>query len=186
MTVPDYVRDLPTVVLFTVSIYLFLVLGFRFVGRRTLGQLTVIDLVIVIIMGSAVETAMVDGNVSLPAGLVCAATLFATNRLFSFLSTRSKKFARFLGGGPVVLAHNGLAVHRSLVRVGLTEDDLLSAIRERGVSDIANVRFAVMEEDGEINVVERHHNSLKRVSDPGISDGPAAHPPDDVVQGDNE
>jgi uncharacterized membrane protein YcaP (DUF421 family) len=152
-SMPDYVRDLPVVALFTLTIYVFLILAFRLVGRRQLGQLTVIDLVIILIMGSAVETAMVNGNLSLPAGLISASTLLLANAVVNALAHRFNWFRRLVSPPPVLLISQGQIIEEHLKRQGLTHDDLLEAIRERGVADIKDVKFAVLEEDGEINVV---------------------------------
>jgi len=152
-SIPDYVRDLPIVALNTFCIYVLLILAFRFLGRRQLGQLNVIDLVIILIMGSAVETAMVHGNLSLPAGLVSASVLLLTNKLISALANRFKFLRKIVSPGPILLVNRGSVIDEHLKRSGLTHDDVLEAIRERGYSDVSNVKFAVMEEDGEINVV---------------------------------
>jgi len=156
--IPDYVRDLPFVALYTLIIYLFLIAAFRYVGRRQLGQLTVVDLVIILAMGSAVETAMVNGNLSLPAGLVSASTLLAANKLITVLSCRWKWFRKLVSPGPVLLISRGQFIDEHLKRHGLTHDDVIQALRERGCCDIAEVKFAVMEEDGEINVVTFSHS----------------------------
>ncbi len=151
---PDYVKTLPLVALYTCVIYVFLVLSFRLGGRRQLGQLTVVDLVVIIVMGSAVETALIGGNVSLPAGFVSAGTLFLADRLFAFAFYRSKRLRHLLGGGPLLLVHYGEYVEEHLHRAGLTKTDVDEAIHERDCLGVSDVKFAVLEEDGEINVVQ--------------------------------
>src|SRR5215469_14180286 len=74
------VASLAVVSACTAGIYLFLVVLLRLFGRRQLGQLTIIDLLVVLLLGSAVETAMIHGDVSLWAGLVSATTLLGVNR----------------------------------------------------------------------------------------------------------
>jgi uncharacterized membrane protein YcaP (DUF421 family) len=137
----------------TLVIYLFLIAMFRILGRRQLGQLNVIDLVIIILMGSAVETAMVAGNTSLPAGLVCAATLLGVNRLIAFILQRSRRWRHIVSGSPILLVQDGQFIDEHLRRTGLTRDDVLEAIREREKGDIKEVKFAVMEVDGTITVI---------------------------------
>jgi len=159
--VPDYVRDLPVVALYTFFIYILLILAFRFLGRRQLGQLNVIDLVIILIMGSAVETAMVHGNVSLPAGIVSASTLLITNKLISVLARRFKFFRRFINPAPLLIVSKGELVEEHLRRAGLTHEDVLQALRERGYASVSEIKFAVMEEDGEINVVPNNTKNVK-------------------------
>ncbi len=139
----------------TTVIYLFLIAGLRLIGRRQLGQLTVLDLVVVLILGSAVETAMIHGDLSLPAGLVSAGTLLVVNRIMSEAFLRSKRLRHLVGGGPLVLVHNGKPVTEHLRRVSMTENDLLEAVRGRGYDDLATVRFAVLETDGTVSVVPK-------------------------------
>jgi uncharacterized membrane protein YcaP (DUF421 family) len=134
-------------------IYLFLIAAFRLVGRRQLAQLTVIDLVVLIVLGSAVETAMIAGNTSLAAGIISAATLLGVNRLLTRLSLRSKRWRNLVVGGPVLLVDHGHIVEEHVRRAGLTEADVLEAIRERGQDRLDAVKFAVLEAGGSINVV---------------------------------
>ena len=150
---PAFVTKLGPVVAHTLSIYLFLILMLRFVNRRSLGQLTVVDLVIIILLGSAVETAMVAGDTSLQAGLVCAGTLLCANRLLAQLLLRSRRLRHLVVYGPTLLVENGRFIEDHLRRAGLTQADVLEALREREQAGIETVRFAVLETDGTINVV---------------------------------
>jgi len=153
IALPDYVRSLPLVALYTLTIYLLLIAAFRLIGSRQLGQLTIIDVVIILIMGSAVETAMVNGNCSLPAGFVSAGTLLLANRAIGLLAARSRRVHRMVACSPTLVVSNGQIIEEHLKRAGLTEEDVMQALRARGCCEVSEVRFAVMEEDGEINVV---------------------------------
>ena len=124
-------------------------------SRKQLGQLTALDLLVMILLGSAVETAMVHGSTLLRAGFVSASTLLVANRCLSSLSLRFKKFNRLFGPGPLLLVHNGTLVEEHLKRAGLTREDVMQALRGREHADLQNVRFAVLETDGEINVIPR-------------------------------
>src|SRR5437762_7677761 len=98
----------------TVLIYLFLIVALRVLGHRQLGQLTVLDLVIIIILGSAVETAMIGSNTSLPTGLVSAGTLLATNRLLNLALCRSRRLRHLVEGHPILLVNQGHFVEEHL------------------------------------------------------------------------
>jgi len=141
----------------TFAIYVFLIFLFRVIGRRQLGQLNVLDLVVIIVMGSAVETSMVAGDTSLPAGLVSAATLLIVNRLMSLLFCRFRRLRHIVQGSPVLLVHDGKFVTEHLKRVGFSEEDVLEALREHEITGVDQVRFAVLEADGEINVIPMKH-----------------------------
>lgn len=146
-------HEIFTVVWHTFVIYLFLIILFRLLGRRQLGQLNVIDLVVIIILGSAVETAMVAGNTHLDAGIVCAITLLATNRAISAVAKRSKRFRRLLCGNPVLLVRNGQFIEEHLKRTGFSHEDVMQAVRERERDSLSDIRFVVLELDGAITVV---------------------------------
>lgn len=159
----------------TLVLYVFLIAGFRLMGRRQMAQLTVVDLVIITIMGSAVETAMIAGNTSLAAGLVSAATLLAANRIFALMVRRSRGFRRLMAPGPLLLVNQGKILESHLRRAGLTEPDVLEAIRERECDGIQDVRFAVLEEDGEINVVPMKTQALHKPGDIRRRHDPPTH-----------
>jgi uncharacterized membrane protein YcaP (DUF421 family) len=108
------VTSLAVVVGSTTGIYLFLLLMLRLFGRRQLGQLTVIDLIVVLVLGSAVETAMIHGDLSLPAGLTSATTLLVLNRLLTWAFLRSTRLRHLVGGGPILLVQNGSVIENHL------------------------------------------------------------------------
>ena len=137
----------------TATIYLFLIVALRLLGRRQLAQLSALDLIVVLLLGSAVETAMIHGDLSLPAGLIAAGTLLAVNRLLTLVFLRSPRLSQLVNGGPILLVHDGEVVESHCRRVGLTRPDLDAALRGRGYEDAAEVREAVLETDGTISVV---------------------------------
>ena len=137
----------------TTVVYVFLIAGLRLLGRRQLGQLTVLDLVVVLVLGSAVETAMIHGDTSLRVGLVSAATLLILNRLLTLLLVHSRRFRHLVNGGPMLLVHRGAILDEHLVRAGMTAEDLVEALRARGYEGPEGVRAAVLETDGTVSVV---------------------------------
>jgi uncharacterized membrane protein YcaP (DUF421 family) len=149
------IRPLWPVAYHTLAIYLFLIVMLRVLNRRQLGQLNVIDLIVIILLGSAVETAMVNGNTTLQAGIVSAGTLLALNRLFASVTARSKRLRHLVNHGPVLLVHDGRLVEAHMRQVGVTEEDVMEALREREICNLKDVQFAVMETDGAIHVVPR-------------------------------
>lgn len=137
----------------TIIIYLFLIVVIRRFGMRQFAQVTTVEFAIVAVLGSAVETAMVAGNTTLPAGLVSAGTLLLANRGLTEMVGRSNWLRQIVIGGPVLLVHNGEVIRSHLRDVGFSDEDLLAAMRKRGYDDLAKVRFAVLEIDGSIAVV---------------------------------
>jgi uncharacterized membrane protein YcaP (DUF421 family) len=137
----------------TAIIYLFLVILIRVVGKRMLSQLSSLDLLAVVLLGSAVETSMVTASTRLEAGFVSGTVLLLLNKLLTFGMLRSRRLRNVVGGGPTVLVNHGQIVQEHLIRAGLTQADLMEALREREIGDLAKVRLAVMEPDGVVNIV---------------------------------
>ena len=146
-------HEILTVIWHTLFVYFFLIFMVRILGRRQLGQLNVVDLVVIIILGSAVETAMVAGITHLDAGIVCALTLLLANRGIAFISQRSPRFRRMLSGNPVLLVRNGEFIEEHLKRTGFSKEDVMQAVRERERDSLSDIRFVVLERDGAITVV---------------------------------
>ena len=138
----------------TLAVYAAVLLGLRVGGRRELGQLTPFDLVVILLVANAVQNAMVGPDTTLAGGLVSAATLLAVNFVVARLRLVSPRLRHLVQGVPVVLVQHGALVGTNLRREGLTEDDVLAAVREHGAVDgFAQVELAVLEVDGSVSVV---------------------------------
>ena len=137
----------------TAIIYVFLVLGLRLFGKRALGQMNIYDLVLVIVLANAVQNAMVGNDTTLAGGLVAAATLLVLNWLTTTLVARSPRIEQFMVGGPEVLVNHGQLVRATMRREGISEEQIMEALREHEIEDLDRVRLAVLEADGTISVV---------------------------------
>ena len=96
---------------------------------------------------------MIHGNTSLPVGLASAATLLILNGVMTRVFLRIPSLSYMVNGGPVLLVNRGRVVEEHMVRVGMTDDDLLEALRSRGFEGPAGVKLAVLETDGTVSVV---------------------------------
>jgi len=142
-------------ILRSVVIYVFILLAFRFTGKRQVGQLTPFDLVVLLIISNVVQNAVIGPDNSLGGGLLGAVVILALNWLVVELTFRSKRLRRLLEAEPTLLVHNGRILHDNLRRERLTLDDLHAALRRAGVADLGHVRVAVLEENGGISVIPR-------------------------------
>jgi len=148
-------QTLMLTVISTLTIYLWLILILRIAGRRTLAQLSALDLVVLLLLGSAVETSMVHASTSLKVGIVSGLTLFIANFVLARVLGRSRRISNLVGGSPILLIHNGSFVDAHLRMVGLTRADVMEALRAHATCVVEDVRMAVLEPDGRINVVRR-------------------------------
>src|ERR1043166_485365 len=95
--------DILNIVLRSVAVYLFVILAMRLFGKRELAQLSVVDLVLILLISNSVQNAMVGPDTSLLGGLIAAASLFVVNYLLKIVLFRSKKFTEELQGHPILL-----------------------------------------------------------------------------------
>jgi uncharacterized membrane protein YcaP (DUF421 family) len=139
----------------TLVVYFVLLIALRLAGKRALSQMTPFDLVVLLIIANAVQNAMVGADVSLNAGLVAALALLLVDRLVGWLTLRPGRLAAAVTGSPTLLIHDGQLLMDHLRAEGLTEAEVLQALREHGVDDVAAVKNAVLEIDGTISVIAR-------------------------------
>lgn len=141
------------ILLRTLIVYLAILVGLRLAGKREIGQMTVFDLVVLLLISNAVQNAMVGPDTSLPGGIIAAVTLLLVNAGVALLRLRWPRLRRWVEGSPTLLVLHGQTIPGHLRREGVDEDSLLAALREHGVAQIEDVEMAVLEIDGTISVV---------------------------------
>ncbi len=134
-------------------IYLALLIGFRLFGKREIGQFTLFDLVVVLLVANAVQPAMTGPDTSLVGGLLIIGTLLVMNWGLGALRLRSPFFRWIVQPHPTVIAQEGHWIEDALRREGVDEDEAEMALREHGVESVEQVKLAVLELDGTISVV---------------------------------
>jgi uncharacterized membrane protein YcaP (DUF421 family) len=138
----------------TVIIYILVLAGLRLTGKREVGQMTPLDLVLVLLIANAVQNAMTGPDNSLTGGLVAALTLLAINTLLTRLIWRNRKLRRWVEGSPTLLVHRGTIVKENLEKEKVTHEELHQAFREHGILSLSEVSLAVLEVDGSISVLK--------------------------------
>ncbi|HRZ96111.1 MAG TPA: DUF421 domain-containing protein [Paludibacter sp.] len=155
----------------TLVVYLFIVIAIRLFGKKELAQLSVVDMVFILLISNAVQNAMVGPDATLSGGIVAASTLFVVNYIFKYLQYRFPKFNKVVEGEAIMLIYNGKVLDSHLKKAKLTVDELLEAVREHGVTSIEEVNLAILEVDGNISVLSdefkkktvKHHKIRKAI-----------------------
>jgi len=153
------------VVLRTAVIYLVVLIGLRLAGKREVGQMTVFDLVVLLLIANAVQNAMVGPDNSLAGGLLAAAVLLILNATVARLRLHWPRLRHLIEGSPTLLVLHGEMIADHLRREGLDQEMLEAALREHGVANLDGVEMAVLEIDGSISVVQAGATT-KRVKRP--------------------
>lgn len=147
-------------------VYVFIIIGLRLFGKKELAQLSVPDLVFVLLISNAVQNAMVGSNTTLLGGLVAASTLFITNYILKYFFYRFTNVQRLIQGNPVMLVYKGRVNEENLRKSQITINELMETIREHGTSDIKQVDLVMLEADGNISVST--DNFKKQTTQQGI------------------
>lgn len=155
MTLPDLGSDLPSIVLRTGIIYVLLVLALRVGGKREVGQLSIFELVVVLVVSDAVQNSMVGDNTTVYGGIVAAGTLFVLDRGLRAIADRFRSVRKVLEGEPSLLVRNGRPLTATMKREGVEPDELHAALRAHGIARMEDVALAVLEIDGTISIVPR-------------------------------
>lgn len=137
----------------TAAIYLVILVGLRLAGKREIGQMTVFDLVVLLLLANAVQNAMVGPDTSLTGGILAALVLLALNVVVARLRLRWPRLRRIIEGSPTLLVLHGEVITEHMRREGLDQETLEAALREHGVADLRDVEMAVLEIDGSISMV---------------------------------
>ncbi len=144
-----------------VVIYGALLVGLRLTGKREVGQFTLFDLVLVLLVANAVQPAMTGPDTSLVGGLVIIVVLLGVNLLVGQLRLRSPRLDALLRGHPTVLVQNGQWLDDALRREGVDRNECLMAFREHGIDSLDQVKLAVLEPDGTISVVPTDSHTIR-------------------------
>jgi len=134
-------------------VYIFIVAALRLFGKKEIAQLSVVDLVFVLLISNAVQNAMVGPDTSLLGGLCAAGTLFVLNFILKYLTYRFPKLSKFVQGQAIMLIYNGQINKGNLRKAKINMEELEEALREHGAHSVDEVDLAVLELDGNISVL---------------------------------
>lgn len=134
-----------------VIVYFALLLMVRLSGKRTVGQFTPFDLLVVILLSEAVSNSLSGGDDSVIGGLLVAATLIGLNLAVSFGTSKSEKIAEIIEGEPVLIGRDGVIFLPVIQRLRVGMNDVEQALREANC-ELENMTYAVLETDGAISI----------------------------------
>lgn len=141
-------------VLRAAALYAFLLVLFRITGRRALSEITTFDFVLLLVIGEATQQALLGNDFSVINAFVVIATLVLIDILLSLFKERSPRVGRFLDGVPLIVVEYGKPLTERLRKARLTEEDILEAARQsQGLERLEQIRFAVLEKNGQISVI---------------------------------
>ena len=138
------------------AVYVLLLVMVRLSGRRTVGQFTPFDLLVIMLLSEAVSNSLSGGDESLAGGLIAAATLVAINSLVAVLSSRSARIEKLVDGSAILIGRDGVFFDKVVRNCRLSESDIEEALREHDCPR-AEMKCAFLEADGEITILRNPH-----------------------------
>lgn len=135
-------------------IYFVLLVMVRVSGKRTVGQFTPFDLLVVMLLSEGVSNSLSGGDESLVGGLIIAATLIGVNLFVAFATARSQKMQRLVEGRPILVGRDGQIFRDKLQAQHVAVSELEQALREADC-ELADMRCAFLEADGKISILQK-------------------------------
>jgi uncharacterized membrane protein YcaP (DUF421 family) len=170
-----HVSDLWLVLRATV-LYAMSLIAIRLVGKRTIGQLSPFDLLVIVILGAAVAIPMEDEKLPFTHGIIPIVMVTLISWLISKVILRSRRIENVLQGKPCVLIENGEVVVKNIKQERISMTDLAIMLREKDVNNIQDVQEAVLEPNGLLSVILKPECQPLRPKDIGISVAQGVHP----------
>jgi uncharacterized membrane protein YcaP (DUF421 family) len=138
-----------------IVLYAFVVFLMRVMGRRELSSLSAIDLVLLIVMGDAIQQGLTQDDYSVTGSLIAVSTIAAVQVVISYLSFRSRRARRVLQGEPIVIVQNGKLIERNVRRERLTEDDVAEEMRAQQIASVEDVEWGILESNGTMSFIPK-------------------------------
>lgn len=134
-------------------VYVFLLFALRVMGKREFSEFTPMELVTLLLIPEMLQQALIGNDPSLTNSIVAACTLLLLVFVNSVLTYRMPGLERAVESSPSVLAHEGRMIERNLRRERVTPDELLAAIQMQGYEELGQVKWAILQSNGQIAVV---------------------------------
>lgn len=153
--------ELLTVLFRTIFFYFFVLLAYRIMGKREIGQLGVIDLIVSILIAELVAISIEETENPIFLTIVPIAMLVLLEVIFAYISIKSRKFRTLFDGKPSLIICNGKINYREMVKQRYSLDDLLISLRQQGIKDLEMVEYAFLEPNGQLSIFKYNLFKLK-------------------------
>ena len=152
----------------TVIIYVILIVSMRLMGKRQIGELEVSDLVTTLLISEIASAPITDDSIPIINAAIPLLILVSLEVVSSFLLVRFPSLKSFVSARPTIIINKGKPDRRAMLKVRLSVDELISELRQQGVTDISEVQYAILEQNGKITVVEKAPFKMPTASQLGI------------------
>lgn len=136
----------------TLLLYLFIILAYRIMGKKEIGQLSIIDLIVSILIAELAAISIEQYDSSIFVSIVPISVLVVVEIFFSFIGLKVPEIKKLIEGSPIVIIKNGKLNFNEMRKLRYSLDDLISQLREQGIKSIEEVNYAVLENNGKLSI----------------------------------
>ena len=144
-----------TIIIRSIIIYLIVLLVFRLMGKRQLGQMQPFELVLTLIIADLATIPMAEVSVPVLHGVVPLLTLVILHFILTLISRSSHFFSKIISGKPVIIVNPKGIDYKAMKKLNLSTDDIFEALRGAGYFNISQVQYAIMETNGKVSVMPK-------------------------------
>lgn len=148
-------KELIIVLLRTVFFYFFVMFMYRLMGKREIGQLGVVDLIVSILIAELVAISIENTEDTIFMTIIPIVILVILEIVLARIALKSKKFRTIFGGKPSVIINKGVVNYKEMTRQRYTIDDLLLELRQKSIKSIGDVEYAFLEQNGKLSIFEK-------------------------------
>lgn len=146
-----------------VIIYIFLLIVFRIIGKRSLSQTTTFDFILLLIISEVTQQALVGEDYSVTGAFILIATLIGVDLILSNLKNKFKLFDKVAEGMPMIVVDNGQPLQKRIEKCRIEEEDILESARNKfGIERMEQIKYAVLEKNGDISIIPFIDETEKR------------------------
>ena len=138
-----------------VALFGFVYLLTRIIGRLELSSMEPFDLILLIVVGDAVQQGLTQDDYSVTGAVIVVSTIAAMQVGTSYLSFRSRRARRVLEGEPIVIVQDGKLIERNLKRERLTEDEVAEEMRAQQIASVEDVEWGILETNGTMSFIPK-------------------------------
>ncbi|MCW2971151.1 MAG: hypothetical protein JWO23_2278 [Solirubrobacterales bacterium] len=138
-------------------VFFFILLVTRIAGRRELAELEPFDLILLVVLGDLVQQGITQSDESVTGTLIVISTIALLSVGVSWMSFRSRRARLLTAGEPIVLVQGGRPIERNLRRERITLEDVQEEARRSQITSLAELQWAILEDDGHISCIPRRH-----------------------------
>ena len=141
-----------TIIIKTILLYILIIIAYRIMGKKEVGQLSIIDLIVSILIAELAAISIEQYDSSILVSVVPMISLVIIEILFSYFSMKSTTWRKIIDGNPIVIIKQGKINFEAMKKIRYNLDDLIGQLREQGISNIEKVNYAVLENNGKLSI----------------------------------